>query len=112
LISNNEAIDFLVMAIVITPNILSSRNLAQEALADSEAEGFGLGKIAESEEVPGINFELLLCCINLVNHVDAIKTFQQALKNDKNSKGFQLRLSINPHKKHAPDHRLGLCVLQ
>jgi hypothetical protein len=42
--SNNEAIDFFVMAIVITLNILSSRNLAQEALADSEAEGFGLGK--------------------------------------------------------------------
>jgi hypothetical protein len=40
--SNNEAIDFLVVAIVITPNILSYRNLAQEALADSEAEGFGL----------------------------------------------------------------------
>ena len=39
-------------------------------------------KIAESEEVRGINFELLLCCINLVNHVDAINTFQQALKND------------------------------
>ena len=39
-------------------------------------------KIGESEEVPGINFELLLCCINLVNYVDAIKTFQQALKND------------------------------
>jgi hypothetical protein len=41
-------------------------------------------KIAESEEVRGINFELMLCCINLVNHVDAIKTFQEALKNDKN----------------------------
>jgi hypothetical protein len=39
--SNNQAIDFLVVAIV-TPNILSSRNLAQEALADSEAEEFGL----------------------------------------------------------------------
>jgi hypothetical protein len=39
--SNNQAIDFFVMAIVITPNILSSRNQAQEALADSEAEGFG-----------------------------------------------------------------------
>jgi len=39
-------------------------------------------KIAESEEVRGINFELLLCGINLVNHLDAIKTFQQALKND------------------------------
>jgi len=42
LIGNNQAIDFLVVAIVITPNILSSRNLAQEALADSEAEGLGL----------------------------------------------------------------------
>jgi len=40
--SNNQAIDFFVMAIVITANILSSRNLAQSALADSEAEGFGL----------------------------------------------------------------------
>jgi hypothetical protein len=40
--SNNQAIDLFVMAIVITPNILSSRNQAQEALADSEAEGFGL----------------------------------------------------------------------
>ena len=39
-------------------------------------------KIAESEELRGINFELLLCWINLVNHVDATKTFQQALKND------------------------------
>ena len=39
-------------------------------------------KIAESQEVPGINLELLLCCINLANHVDAIKTFQQALKNN------------------------------
>ena len=39
-------------------------------------------KIAESQEVRGINFELLLCCINLVNHVDPIKTFHQALKND------------------------------
>ncbi|WP_445310287.1 hypothetical protein [Microcoleus vaginatus] len=40
--SNNQAIDFLVVAIVITPNILSSRNLAQEALPDFEVEGFGL----------------------------------------------------------------------
>ncbi|WP_445172617.1 hypothetical protein [Microcoleus sp.] len=39
--SNNQAVDFFVVAIAITPNILSSRNLAQEALADSEAEGFG-----------------------------------------------------------------------
>ncbi len=39
-------------------------------------------KISESEEVPGINFELLLRCINMVNHVDAIKTFQQSIEKD------------------------------
>ncbi|WP_427157179.1 Uma2 family endonuclease [Aliinostoc sp. HNIBRCY26] len=36
-------------------------------------------KISQSEEVKGINLELLLRCINMVNHVDAIKTFQQSL---------------------------------
>jgi Uma2 family endonuclease len=38
--------------------------------------------ISESEEVPGIDFELLLRCINMVNHVDAIKTFQQSIEKD------------------------------
>jgi Uma2 family endonuclease len=38
-------------------------------------------KIDKSEELPGINLELLLRCINMVNHVDALKTFQQALQN-------------------------------
>lgn len=37
-------------------------------------------KIDRSEELPGINLELLLCCANMVNHVDAIKTFQQSLQ--------------------------------
>lgn len=37
-------------------------------------------KIDRSEELPGINLELLLRCINMVNHVDAIKTFQQGLQ--------------------------------
>lgn len=37
------------------------------------------GKIPSSEEVKGIDLELLLRCISMVNHVDAIKTFQQAL---------------------------------
>ncbi|NJL20884.1 MAG: Uma2 family endonuclease [Leptolyngbyaceae cyanobacterium SM1_3_5] len=37
-------------------------------------------KISSSEEVQGIDLDLLLRCINLVNHVDAIKTFQQALQ--------------------------------
>lgn len=33
-------------------------------------------KIAQSEEVPGINLQLLLNCIQMANHVDAIKKFQ------------------------------------
>jgi Uma2 family endonuclease len=37
-------------------------------------------KIATSEAVPGIDLDLLLRCINMVNHVDAIKTFQQAIQ--------------------------------
>jgi Uma2 family endonuclease len=37
-------------------------------------------KISNSEEVKGIDLDLLLRCINMVNHVDAIKTFQQALQ--------------------------------
>ena len=36
--------------------------------------------IATSEAVPGIDLELLLRCINMVNHVDAIRTFQQAIQ--------------------------------
>jgi Uma2 family endonuclease len=36
-------------------------------------------KISSSEEVKGIDLDLLLRCITLANHVDAIKTFQQAL---------------------------------
>lgn len=39
-------------------------------------------KLDRSEEVPGINLELLLSCINMANHVDALKTFQQAVKSD------------------------------
>ncbi len=37
-------------------------------------------KISNSEEVKGIDLDLLLRCMNMVNHVDAIKTFQQALQ--------------------------------
>jgi Uma2 family endonuclease len=37
-------------------------------------------KISSSEEVQGIDLNLLLHCIDMVNHVDAIKTFQQALE--------------------------------
>ncbi|MEP0793698.1 Uma2 family endonuclease [Trichocoleus sp. DQ-A3] len=37
-------------------------------------------KIFSSEEMKGIDLDLLLRCINMVNHVDAIKTFQQALQ--------------------------------
>ena len=38
-------------------------------------------KISNSEEVKGIDLDLLGCCINMVNHVDAIKTFQQGSRN-------------------------------
>ena len=37
-------------------------------------------KVSSSEEVKGIDLHLLLRCINMVNHVDAVKTFQQALQ--------------------------------
>lgn len=37
-------------------------------------------KISSSEEVTGIDLNLLLRCVSMVNHVDAIKTFQQALQ--------------------------------
>jgi Uma2 family endonuclease len=36
-------------------------------------------KISQSEAVPGIDLELLRRCITMVNHVEAIKTFQQGL---------------------------------
>ncbi|HEY9849464.1 MAG TPA: Uma2 family endonuclease [Leptolyngbyaceae cyanobacterium] len=44
-----------------------------------EGDRFYYEKISSSEEVKGIDLDLLLRCINMVNHVDAIKTFQQAL---------------------------------
>ncbi|GET36377.1 hypothetical protein MiSe_11270 [Microseira wollei NIES-4236] len=37
-------------------------------------------KISSSEEVKGIDLDLLLRSINMVSHVDAIKMFQQALQ--------------------------------
>lgn len=37
-------------------------------------------KISSSEEVKGIDLDLLLRCMNMVNHVEALKTFQQALQ--------------------------------
>ena len=36
-------------------------------------------KIGQSEEVPGINLDLLLSCVNMLNHLDALKTFQKSL---------------------------------
>ncbi|MEA5452896.1 Uma2 family endonuclease [Leptolyngbya sp. CCNP1308] len=36
-------------------------------------------KIATSEEVSGIDLTLLLRCINMANHVEAVKTFQRSL---------------------------------
>ncbi|MCC5636666.1 Uma2 family endonuclease [Nostoc sp. CHAB 5844] len=37
-------------------------------------------RISSSEEVKGIDLDLLLRCINIANHVESIKTFQQALQ--------------------------------
>jgi Uma2 family endonuclease len=36
-------------------------------------------KVSGSEEVQGIDLDLLQRCINMTNHVEAIKTFQQSL---------------------------------
>jgi Uma2 family endonuclease len=43
-------------------------------------EGMYYEKIVQSEAVPGIDFELLLRCVNMVNHVEAIRTFQQGVQ--------------------------------
>lgn len=45
----------------------------------SKDDGLYYEKLSHSEEVKGIDLDLLLRCINMVNHVEAIKTFQQAL---------------------------------
>ena len=42
-----------------------------------EGDGLHYEKVSSSEEVQGIDLDLLLRCMNMVNHVDAIKTFQQ-----------------------------------
>jgi len=47
----------------------------------SEEDGVYYERISSSEEVQGIDLDLLLRCINIVNHVDAIKTFQQGIVN-------------------------------
>ncbi|BAU10323.1 hypothetical protein LEP3755_08070 [Leptolyngbya sp. NIES-3755] len=51
----------------------------------SEGEQLRYEKISNSEAVPGLDLELLLRCINMVNHVDAIKTFQQAIQGNNNA---------------------------
>jgi Uma2 family endonuclease len=45
-----------------------------------EGEAAGYEKLAQSEVVPGIDRELLRRCIVMVNHVEAIKTFQQGIR--------------------------------
>lgn len=46
----------------------------------SEGDQSRYEKITNSEAILGIDLELLLRCINMTNHVDAIKTFQQAIQ--------------------------------
>jgi Uma2 family endonuclease len=45
----------------------------------SKDDGLYYEKLSHSEEVKGIDLDLLLRCINMVNHVEAVKTFQQSL---------------------------------
>ncbi len=45
-----------------------------------EGDALHYEKIDNSEEVKGIDRELLSRCINMTNHVEAIKTFQQAIQ--------------------------------
>jgi Uma2 family endonuclease len=45
-----------------------------------EGDAAGYEKAAQSEMVPGIDLELLRRCITIVNHVEAIKTFQQGIR--------------------------------
>jgi Uma2 family endonuclease len=44
-----------------------------------EGDALHYEKLATSKVLPGLDLVLLLRCINMVNHVDAIKTFQQGL---------------------------------
>jgi Uma2 family endonuclease len=45
-----------------------------------EGEELHYEQIKASKAVPGIDLELLVRCINIVNHVDAVKTWQQAIQ--------------------------------
>jgi Uma2 family endonuclease len=45
-----------------------------------EGEQLHYEQIDKSEAVPGIDLALLLHCISIVNHVDAVKTWQQAIQ--------------------------------
>ncbi len=48
-------------------------------LRQADHEQSSYEKISQSEEVPGINLDLLLSCVNMLNHVEALKTFQKSL---------------------------------
>jgi Uma2 family endonuclease len=45
-----------------------------------EVEQLHYEEITTSEIIPGINLKLLLRCINMINHVEAIRTWQQAIQ--------------------------------
>jgi Uma2 family endonuclease len=45
-----------------------------------EGEQLHYEQIEKSKAIPGIDLTLLLHCINIVNHVDAVKTWQQAIQ--------------------------------
>jgi Uma2 family endonuclease len=53
--------------------------LALYHLRQNDAE-LNYEKITQSEAVPGIDLALLCRCITMVNHVDAIRTFQESIQ--------------------------------
>lgn len=46
----------------------------------TEGDGLHYEKISSSEELQGIDLELLVRCIGMANHVEAVKIFQQSLQ--------------------------------
>jgi Uma2 family endonuclease len=45
-----------------------------------EEDGLHYEQMQKSEVVPGIDLDLLLRCINMANHVEAVRTWQQAIQ--------------------------------
>lgn len=46
----------------------------------TEGDGLHYEKLSSSEELQGIDLDLLVRCLGMANHVEAVKTFQQSLQ--------------------------------